>query len=54
MCVSKGGTKEAKHGESWFLPAVEDKVARIDREGRAVIDKCLDFDIFLAKCVNIF
>ena len=46
MCDSEGGTKEAEHGESWFLPAVEDKIARIDREGSAVIDKCLDFDIF--------
>ena len=40
--------------ESWFLPAVEDEVARVDRDGRAVIDKCFDVDIFLAKCVNMF
>ena len=50
MCVSEGG----KYGESRFLPAVGDEVARINREGRAVIDKCLDVDIFLAKCMNIF
>ena len=49
--VSEGGAKEARHGESWFLPAVKDKVARI---GEAVIDKCIDVDIFLAKCTNIF
>ena len=53
MCVSEEVAKQAKHGESWFLPAVKDEVARIDRDGRAVIDKCLDVDIFLAKCVNI-
>ena len=47
MCVSEGGTKQAKHGGSWFLPAVKDEVAKIDRDGRAVIDKCLDVDIFL-------
>ena len=52
--VKEGGAKEAEHGESWFLSSVEDEVARIDREGRAVIDKCLDVDIFLAKCVNIY
>ena len=58
QCVSVKGApkkpdmgKEAEHWESWFLPAVKDKVARI---GRAVIDKCIDVDIFLAKCVNIF
>ena len=56
MCDSEGDTKEAEHGESWFLfPAGEDKVyRRDDRAGRAVIDKCLDVDILLAKCVNIF
>ena len=52
MCVSEGGPKEAKHEESWFLPAVEDEVARIDRNGKGVVDKCLDVDIFLAKCAN--
>ena len=54
MCVSEGGPKKAEHVESWFLPAVEDEVARINRDGRTVIDKCLDVPIFLAKCVNIF
>ena len=39
MCVSEGVAKEAEHGESWFLPEVEDQVARIDKDGKAIIDK---------------
>ena len=54
MFHQRRGAKEAEHGESWFLPAVEDEIARLNRDGRVDIDKCLDVDIFFAKCMNLF
>ena len=54
MFHQRRGAKEAEHGESWFFPPVEDEIARINRDGRVVIDKCLDADVFLAKCMNLF
>ena len=44
QCVSMNGApKKPSMGKVIFLPAVKVKVARIDRESRAVINECLDF-----------
>ena len=40
--------------EGWFLSAVEEEITRINIKGRAVVNKSIELDTFLARGVNVF